>query len=92
MVVQDLANPEAPLPEEAKVGDEAEEEAEAPMTVCSVDPSVFDIPQGYGLYQTGEVRYGEDELLQLAIQQSLMESGSEDQVGACGFCAHFVAS
>ncbi|XP_022108825.1 ankyrin repeat domain-containing protein 13D-like isoform X2 [Acanthaster planci] len=79
VVVQDLANPEGS--KDIPGGEDTEgDEAEAPMTVCSVDPSVFDVPQGYGLYQSGEVRYGEDEMLQLAIQQSLMESGSEDQM------------
>ncbi|XP_072024246.1 ankyrin repeat domain-containing protein 13D-like [Amphiura filiformis] len=53
-----------------------------PATICDVDPSVFDVPAGYGHYRAGQqVRYGEDELLQLAIQQSLMEQdGDQDQM------------
>ncbi|XP_038059948.1 ankyrin repeat domain-containing protein 13D-like [Patiria miniata] len=82
VVVEDLANPEAKQDDSTRDNDADKDtdESEAPMTVCSVDPSVFDVPQGYGLYQTGEVRYGEDELLQLAIQQSLMEGSNEEQM------------
>lgn len=58
-----------------------------PATICCVDPHVFDLPAGYSRYRAGEsqVRYGEDELLQLAIQQSLLEQQqqptSQDEVG-----------
>lgn len=57
----------------------------APDTICVVDPHVFDIPADYSKYRSGEsqVRYGEDELLQLAIQQSLLEqqTNNQDEVG-----------
>lgn len=53
--------------------------------VCSVDESVFDTPSTYSvigdLHTHDRLRDEDDELLQFAIQQSLMEGGSEnDQV------------
>ena len=86
VVVEDLDNPDPVPVAEAKEADpdrDVDATVEPPMMVCSVDPSVFEVPEGYGLYQSQsrEVRYGEDELLQLAIQQSLMEGSSDpDQV------------
>ncbi|XP_033627944.1 ankyrin repeat domain-containing protein 13D-like [Asterias rubens] len=82
VVVEDLDNPDPVPVAEAKEADpdrDVDATVEPPMMVCSVDPSVFEVPEGYGLYQSQsrEVRYGEDELLQLAIQQSLMEGSSD---------------
>ncbi|XP_013416590.1 ankyrin repeat domain-containing protein 13D isoform X1 [Lingula anatina] len=56
----------------------------SPMT-CVVDESMFDVPPGYVIQGEGHMdnRYQDedDALLQFAIQQSLLESGSEnDQV------------
>jgi len=52
--------------------------------VCAVDESVFDTPSTYsviGDLHQGRLRDEDDELLQFAIQQSLLEGGSEnDQV------------
>lgn len=49
-----------------------------------MDPALFEVPRGYsvvGAHQDA-LREDEDDLLQFAIQQSLLEAGSEyDQVG-----------
>lgn len=51
---------------------------------CEVDPSVFEVPQGYtmlGAGRTEPMRDEDDDLLQFAIQQSLLDAGTEtDQV------------
>lgn len=94
VVVQDLSNPDPlPVAEAQEVDPDRDVDAtEAPMMVCSVDPSVFEVPEGYGLYQSREVRYGEDELLQLAIQQSLMEGSNDpDQVRRQALCLKTMA-
>ncbi|MBN3292290.1 AN13D protein, partial [Polypterus senegalus] len=55
----------------------------APLT-CEVDPSVFEIPQDYTTIGAGRnepMRDEDDDLLQFAIQQSLLDAGTEsDQV------------
>uniref|UniRef100_A0A8C8S6B9 Ankyrin repeat domain 13B n=1 Tax=Pelusios castaneus TaxID=367368 RepID=A0A8C8S6B9_9SAUR len=51
--------------------------------VCEMDPSLFEAPRGYSLLGSHRdtVREEEDDLLQFAIQQSLLEAGTEyDQV------------
>lgn len=58
---------------------------------CEVDPSVFEVPQGYtmlGAGRTEPMRDEDDDLLQFAIQQSLLDAGTEtDQVrAAAGLC------
>lgn len=49
-----------------------------------IPPSVFEAPRGYSVLggnQRQNIREEEDDLLQYAIQQSLIEAGSEyDQV------------
>ncbi|KAM8797168.1 LOW QUALITY PROTEIN: ankyrin repeat domain-containing protein 13B [Eudromia elegans] len=50
---------------------------------CEMDPSLFEVPRGYSVVgsQQDALREDEDNLLQFAIQQSLLEAGSEyDQV------------
>ncbi|XP_029430196.1 ankyrin repeat domain-containing protein 13D [Rhinatrema bivittatum] len=51
---------------------------------CEVDPSVFEVPEGYttlGAGRSEPMRDEDDDLLQFAIQQSLLEAGTEtDQV------------
>ncbi|KAJ1168796.1 hypothetical protein NDU88_000709 [Pleurodeles waltl] len=51
---------------------------------CQVDPSVFEVPEGYATLGAGRsepMRDEDDDLLQFAIQQSLLEAGTEtDQV------------
>uniref|UniRef100_H3AKK0 Ankyrin repeat domain 13D n=1 Tax=Latimeria chalumnae TaxID=7897 RepID=H3AKK0_LATCH len=51
---------------------------------CDVDPSVFEVPSGYATLGAGRsepMRDEDDDLLQFAIQQSLLEAGTEtDQV------------
>ena len=51
---------------------------------CEVDPVVFEVPQGYtmlGAGRTEPMRDEDDDLLQFAIQQSLLDAGTEtDQV------------
>lgn len=49
-----------------------------------MDPALFEVPRGYSVVGTHQdtLREDEDDLLQFAIQQSLLEAGSEyDQVG-----------
>ncbi|XP_053941199.1 ankyrin repeat domain-containing protein 13B isoform X6 [Cuculus canorus] len=51
--------------------------------VCEMDPALFEVPRGYSVVGTHQdtLREDEDDLLQFAIQQSLLEAGSEyDQV------------
>lgn len=48
-----------------------------------MDPALFEVPRGYSVVGTHQdaLREDEDDLLQFAIQQSLLEAGSEyDQV------------
>ncbi|NXM63883.1 AN13B protein, partial [Illadopsis cleaveri] len=50
---------------------------------CEMDPALFEVPRGYSVMGTHQdaLREDEDDLLQFAIQQSLLEAGSEyDQV------------
>ncbi|XP_074810661.1 ankyrin repeat domain-containing protein 13D isoform X2 [Natator depressus] len=51
---------------------------------CEVDPVVFEVPQGYAMLGAGRnepMRDEDDDLLQFAIQQSLLDAGTEtDQV------------
>ncbi|KYO40775.1 hypothetical protein Y1Q_0014591 [Alligator mississippiensis] len=50
-----------------------------------MDPSLFEVPRGYSVVGShpDTAREDDDDLLQFAIQQSLLEAGSEyDQVGA----------
>uniref|UniRef100_A0A8B9IA15 Ankyrin repeat domain 13B n=1 Tax=Anser brachyrhynchus TaxID=132585 RepID=A0A8B9IA15_9AVES len=57
--------------------------------VCEMDPALFEVPRGYSVVGTHQdtLREDEDDLLQFAIQQSLLEAGSEyDQVGSAGRC------
>ncbi|KAL6034626.1 hypothetical protein STEG23_033814 [Scotinomys teguina] len=47
---------------------------------CEVDPSVFEVPEGYsvlGAEHSEPLRDEDDDLLQFAIQQSLLEAGTE---------------
>ncbi|XP_035119362.1 ankyrin repeat domain-containing protein 13D isoform X2 [Callithrix jacchus] len=47
---------------------------------CEVDPTVFEVPQGYsvlGTERSEPLRDEDDDLLQFAIQQSLLEAGTE---------------
>lgn len=52
---------------------------------CEVDPAVFEVPEGYsvlGAERSEPLRDEDDDLLQFAIQQSLLEAGTEaEQVG-----------
>ena len=52
---------------------------------CEVDPTVFEVPEGYsvlGAERSEPLRDEDDDLLQFAIQQSLLEAGTEaEQVG-----------
>uniref|UniRef100_A0A452U7R9 Ankyrin repeat domain 13D n=1 Tax=Ursus maritimus TaxID=29073 RepID=A0A452U7R9_URSMA len=47
---------------------------------CEVDPAVFEVPEGYsvlGAERSEPLRDEDDDLLQFAIRQSLLESGAE---------------
>lgn len=58
--------------------------ATASCRACEMDPALFEVPRGYSVVGTHQdaLREDEDDLLQFAIQQSLLEAGSEyDQVG-----------
>uniref|UniRef100_A0A2I3SHC3 Ankyrin repeat domain 13D n=2 Tax=Pan TaxID=9596 RepID=A0A2I3SHC3_PANTR len=47
---------------------------------CEVDPTVFEVPDGYsvlGMERNEPLRDEDDDLLQFAIQQSLLEAGTE---------------
>ncbi|XP_078393195.1 ankyrin repeat domain-containing protein 13D-like, partial [Cetorhinus maximus] len=49
---------------------------------CEVDPSVFEVPRGYTVVGTGRsepMRDEDDDLLQFAIQQSLLDTGTETE-------------
>ncbi|XP_032301111.1 ankyrin repeat domain-containing protein 13D isoform X3 [Coturnix japonica] len=49
---------------------------------CEVEPAVFEVPPGYTVMGAGRsepLREDEDDLLQFAIQQSLLEAGSETE-------------
>ncbi|NXW92835.1 AN13B protein, partial [Alopecoenas beccarii] len=55
----------------------------ASCRACEMDPALFEVPRGYSVVGTHQdaLREDEDDLLQFAIQQSLLEAGSEyDQV------------
>lgn len=58
----------------------------APAFHCEVDPSVFEPPSDYTVLGPGRsepMRDEDDNLLQFAIQQSLLDAGTEsDQVTA----------
>ncbi|XP_035168541.1 ankyrin repeat domain-containing protein 13B-like, partial [Oxyura jamaicensis] len=59
----------------------------ASCRACEMDPALFEVPRGYSVVGTHQdaLREDEDDLLQFAIQQSLLEAGSEyDQVGTAG--------
>lgn len=59
----------------------------ASCRACEMDPALFEVPRGYSVVGTHQdaLREDEDDLLQFAIQQSLLEAGSEyDQVGTMG--------
>lgn len=51
---------------------------------CEVEPGVFEVPPGYTVLGAGRsepLRDEDDDLLQFAIQQSLLDAGTEtDQV------------
>ncbi|XP_010173849.2 ankyrin repeat domain-containing protein 13B, partial [Antrostomus carolinensis] len=51
----------------------------ASCRVCEMDPALFEVPRGYSVVGTHQdpLREDEDDLLQFAIQQSLLEAGSE---------------
>lgn len=59
--------------------------AEASWRSGAIPPCVFEVPPGYavlGSKQRDALREEEEDLLQFAIQQSLLDAGSEhDQVG-----------
>lgn len=47
---------------------------------CEVDPAVFEVPEGYsvlGAERNEPLRDEDDDLLQFAIQQSLLDAGTE---------------
>ena len=50
---------ELPVDNETTTEDQGEEEEKReelePATICDVDPSVFDVPSGYGHYRAGQV-------------------------------------
>ncbi|XP_034981450.2 ankyrin repeat domain-containing protein 13D [Zootoca vivipara] len=70
--------------EELAAGAEAADNTKVYPFPCEVDPSVFEVPQGYtmlGAGRTEPMRDEDDDLLQFAIQQSLLDAGTEtDQV------------
>ncbi|KAJ7344149.1 hypothetical protein JRQ81_000099 [Phrynocephalus forsythii] len=70
--------------EEASTGAEATSNTKVYPFPCEVDPVVFEVPQGYtmlGAGRTEPMRDEDDDLLQFAIQQSLLDAGTEtDQV------------
>ncbi|XP_054827931.1 ankyrin repeat domain-containing protein 13D isoform X1 [Eublepharis macularius] len=70
--------------EELSAGAEAANNTKVYPFPCEVDPSVFEVPQGYtmlGAGRTEPMRDEDDDLLQFAIQQSLLDAGTEtDQV------------
>ncbi|XP_040606101.1 ankyrin repeat domain-containing protein 13D isoform X3 [Mesocricetus auratus] len=54
---------------------------------CEVDPTVFEVPEGYsvlGAERSEPLRDEDDDLLQFAIQQSLLEAGTEAEQGPPG--------
>lgn len=53
---------------------------------CEVDPAVFEVPEGYsvlGAERSEPLRDEDDDLLQFAIQQSLLEAGTEAEQVCC---------
>uniref|UniRef100_A0A7M4F099 Ankyrin repeat domain 13D n=2 Tax=Crocodylus porosus TaxID=8502 RepID=A0A7M4F099_CROPO len=71
-------------PKELGMGAEAPANPKVFPFPCEVDPSVFEVPQGYTVLGAGRnepMRDEDDDLLQFAIQQSLLDAGTEtDQV------------
>ncbi|XP_023415314.2 ankyrin repeat domain-containing protein 13D isoform X1 [Loxodonta africana] len=76
------------LPEGGRrLGSVASEPQPKPGTICpgspfpcEVDPAVFEVPEGYsvlGAERNEPLRDEDDDLLQFAIQQSLLEAGTE---------------
>uniref|UniRef100_K7F2Y7 Ankyrin repeat domain 13D n=2 Tax=Pelodiscus sinensis TaxID=13735 RepID=K7F2Y7_PELSI len=69
---------------ELAVGAEAPTNPKVFPFPCEVDPVVFEVPQGYAMLGAGRnepMRDEDDDLLQFAIQQSLLDAGTEtDQV------------
>ncbi|XP_074852150.1 ankyrin repeat domain-containing protein 13D [Carettochelys insculpta] len=69
---------------ELAAGGEAPANPKAYPFPCEVDPAVFEVPQGYAMLGAGRnepMRDEDDDLLQFAIQQSLLDAGTEtDQV------------
>ncbi|XP_053558069.1 ankyrin repeat domain-containing protein 13A isoform X1 [Bombina bombina] len=58
-------------------GSQDEQEEATPATKFEVDPSVFDIPPSYNVQENGRslhMRDEDDEIMQFAIQQSILES------------------
>uniref|UniRef100_A0A8C3BWK0 Ankyrin repeat domain 13D n=1 Tax=Cairina moschata TaxID=8855 RepID=A0A8C3BWK0_CAIMO len=54
---------------------------------CEVEPGVFEVPPGYTVLGAGRsepLRDEDDDLLQFAIQQSLLDAGTETDQGAAG--------
>ncbi|XP_057173418.1 ankyrin repeat domain-containing protein 13D isoform X3 [Ursus arctos] len=52
---------------------------------CEVDPAVFEVPEGYsvlGAERSEPLRDEDDDLLQFAIRQSLLEAGAEAEQAA----------
>nr|XP_033778322.1 ankyrin repeat domain-containing protein 13B isoform X2 [Geotrypetes seraphini] len=80
--VRQSPNSEAPSPS----SDSSSVSSSSSMTSCrgcEMDQALFEIPQGYSVVSShrDSIREEEDDLLQFAIQQSLLEAGSEyDQV------------
>ncbi|XP_033119326.1 ankyrin repeat domain-containing protein 13D-like [Anneissia japonica] len=61
--------------DDSKDTDEGSEVDEVPGAnkKCIVDEAIFEAPAGYSKIRTDQVRYEDDEMLQFAIQQSLLE-------------------
>uniref|UniRef100_A0A665UR84 Ankyrin repeat domain-containing protein n=1 Tax=Echeneis naucrates TaxID=173247 RepID=A0A665UR84_ECHNA len=68
-------------------GSDSSSVSSSSSTIGEIPPCVFEPPPGYtmlGGKQRDSMREEEEDLLQFAIQQSLLEAGSEyDQVGCC---------
>ncbi|XP_029468109.1 ankyrin repeat domain-containing protein 13B isoform X3 [Rhinatrema bivittatum] len=83
--VKQSPNSEAPSPS----SDSSSVSSSSSMTSCrgcEMDQALFEVPRGYTVVSShrDSIREEEEDLLQFAIQQSLLEAGSEyDQVG-CG--------
>lgn len=70
--------------EEEEVEENGSLPTKVPSSTCVVERSVFDIPENYVHTQAGQqrVRYSDDELLQMAILRSQLDSegGSQNEV------------